>query len=58
VKAGKREDRLFFIIQPVSFLPLYNASFFWHRDILDGLFQRAGKATAKCNNINIKEDVQ
>jgi len=27
----KRGDRLFFIIQPVSLLPLYNASFSWHR---------------------------
>jgi hypothetical protein len=56
VKAGKREDRLFFITQPVSLLPLYNASFFWHRDIPDGFFQRAVKATAKRNII--KEDVQ
>jgi len=56
VKAGKKEDRLLFIIQPVSFLPLSNGSFFWHRDIPYGFFQRAGKATAKCNNI--KEDIQ
>jgi flagellar motor protein MotB len=28
---AKRGDRLFFIIQPVSLLPLYNASFSWHR---------------------------
>jgi hypothetical protein len=53
---AKREDRQFFIIQSVSFLPLYNASFFWHRDIPYGFFQRAGKATAKRNNI--KEDIQ
>jgi hypothetical protein len=53
---AKREDRLFYIIGPVSFLPLYNASFFERRDIPDGFFPRAGKATAKRNNI--KEDVQ
>jgi hypothetical protein len=45
VNAGKREDRLFFMIQPVSSLPLCNASFFW-----------PGKATAKRDNI--KEDVE
>jgi hypothetical protein len=56
VSAGKREDRLFFIIQPVSLLPLFNASFFWHRDIPDGLFQRAEKATV--NRTNIKEEIQ
>ena len=56
-KQAKREDRLFFIIiRSVSLLPLYNASFFWHRDIPYGFFQRAGMATAKRNNI--KEDVQ
>jgi hypothetical protein len=52
---AKREDGLFFIIQPVSPLPLYNSSFFWHRDIPYGFFQRAGKATAKRNNT--KENV-
>jgi len=56
MKTGKKEDRLLFTIQPVSFLPLYNTSFFWHRDISYGFFQRVGKATAKRNNI--KEDVQ
>jgi len=44
------------MIQPVSLVPLSNASFFWHRDIPPGFFQRAGKATAKSNNI--KEDIQ
>jgi hypothetical protein len=56
MKAGKREDRLFFIIQTVSLLPRYKDSFFGHRDIPYGFFPRAGKATAKRNNI--KEDVQ
>jgi len=36
---AKREDGLFFIIQPVSPLPLYNSSFFWHRDIPYGFFK-------------------
>jgi hypothetical protein len=35
----KKEDRLFFIIQPVSFLSLYNASFFGRRDIPYGFFK-------------------
>lgn len=56
MKAGKREDRLFFTIQPISFLPRYNASFFGHRDIPSGFFPRAGRATAKRDNI--KEDIQ
>jgi hypothetical protein len=56
VKTGKKGRQAIFIIQPVSFLPLYNASFLWHKDIIDGFFQRAGKATAK--HINKKEDVQ
>jgi hypothetical protein len=55
MKAGKKEDRLFFIIQVVSFLPRYNASFFGHRDIPYGFFPRAGDATAKLSNI--KEDI-
>ncbi|MHB8137859.1 MAG: hypothetical protein ACYDGO_05660 [Smithellaceae bacterium] len=38
MKAGKREDRLFLIIQAVSLLPRYNASFFGHQDIPDGFF--------------------
>jgi len=56
MKAGKREDRLFFIIQAVSLLPRCNTLFFGHRDIPYGFFPRAGDATAKRNNI--KEDVQ
>ncbi|MFZ3065444.1 MAG: hypothetical protein WA277_09200 [Nitrospirota bacterium] len=51
---AKREDRLFFIMQLASFLSLYNASFFWRRDIPHGFFQRVGKATAKRNNIKEK----
>jgi hypothetical protein len=56
VKAGKKGRQA--ILHNSACLPFafYNASFFWHRDILDGFFQRAGKATAKGNNI--KEDVQ
>jgi hypothetical protein len=41
MKTGKREDRLFFIIQIVSLLPLYNAWFFGNRDIPGGFFQKA-----------------
>jgi hypothetical protein len=56
MKAGKREDMLFFIIQTVSLLPSYKDSFFGHRDIPYSLFQKAGDATVKRNNI--KEDIQ
>jgi len=42
MKAGKKEDRLFFI-HPVFLLPLYNASFFWHRDIPHGFFKEPGR---------------
>jgi hypothetical protein len=56
MNAGKKGRQAIFIIGPVSFLPRYNASFFGRRDIPDGFFPRAGKATAKRNNI--KEDVQ
>ncbi|MDO8282579.1 MAG: OmpA family protein [Thermodesulfovibrionia bacterium] len=51
MKAGKREDRLFYIIQTVSLLPLYNASFFWHKEMSYGFLKRAGKATVKRNYI-------
>jgi hypothetical protein len=56
MKAGKREDRLFFIIQAVSFLPRCNTLFFGYKDIASGFFPRAGDATVKRDNI--KEDVQ
>jgi hypothetical protein len=56
MKTGKREDRLFFIIQTVSLLPLYNASFFGHKDVPCGFFPGVGWATAKRDNI--KEDLQ
>jgi hypothetical protein len=56
MKAGKKGRQAIFHNSPVSLLPLFSASFFWHRDIPLGFFQRAGKATAKRNNI--KEDVQ
>jgi hypothetical protein len=55
MKTGKREDRQFFIIWSVSFLPCCNASFFGHKDIPYGFFPRAGRATAKRDNI--KEDI-
>jgi hypothetical protein len=42
MKETKKEDRLFFIIQPVSFWPLYNASFFGRRDIPAFLKSRKG----------------
>jgi hypothetical protein len=56
MKAGKKEDRLFFIIQAVSFLPRCKASLFGYRYIQHGFFQRAGETTVKRDNI--KEDVQ
>ena len=56
MKAGKREDRLFFINQTVSLLSRCNTSFFGHRDIPCGFFPGAGWATVKRDNI--KEDVQ
>jgi hypothetical protein len=56
MKAGKKEDRLIFISQAVSFLPRCNDSFFGHRDIPYGFFARAVGVTAKRNNI--KEDIQ
>jgi hypothetical protein len=56
MKAGKKEDRLFFIIQAVSFLPRCKASLFGHRDISHGFFKRAGDTTVKRDNI--KEDIQ
>jgi len=56
MRAGKREDRLFFIIQAVSFLPRCNTLFFGHRDIPYGFFKIAIEVTTKRNNI--KEDIQ
>ena len=38
MKTGKKEDRLFFIIQSVSFLPLYNDLFFRYIDVPPGFF--------------------
>jgi len=43
MKAGKKGRQVIFIIQPVSLLPPYNASFFWHRDIPYGFFQKPGR---------------
>jgi OOP family OmpA-OmpF porin len=51
VKASKKGRQAIFIIQPVSLSPLDNASLFWHREIPQGFFQRAEKATAIRNNI-------
>jgi hypothetical protein len=56
MNAGKKGRQAIFHNSACPFLPLYNASFFGHRDIPDGFFPRAGKATTKRNNI--KEDVQ
>jgi len=56
MKAGKKEDRLFFVIQAVSFLPCCSASFIGHRNILCGFFPRSGDVKVKHDNI--KEDVQ
>jgi hypothetical protein len=55
MKAGKREDRLSFIIQAVSLLSRCNTSFFGYRDIPCGSFTGAGWAKAKRNNI--EEDI-
>jgi len=56
MKAGKREDRLYLIIQVVSLLSRYNTMFFEYRDIPCGFFPGAGWAKAKRNNI--KEDIK
>ena len=56
MKAGKMEDRLFFITGAVSFLPCCNTLFFGYKDISCGFFQIAGWATVKRDNI--KEDAQ
>jgi hypothetical protein len=56
MNAGKKGRQAIFHNWVCLLLPLYNAVFFGHNDIPSGFFPRAGRATAKRNNI--KEDVQ